>query len=239
MYTQILTPRQAEVITIPQLCDFARVDTPAQYLTTSPVTVNPTWTTYQLFIDAATDTVESIAATACLYEQILETYDCFPGQQDTRSYYLNELASIFAPLPYYSYYGYPLLDSIEMVRRPVLVPSSSPVINNVVVTYYDINGNLQTLDPTTYTVYGDKITMNVGNIWPMTDRRKDCVQVTYWVGYSATDPTKVPSQLQLAILFLASHFVDNRSIVAVESTSEIAFTLNKILQPFKSYRIAR
>jgi hypothetical protein len=321
MYIKTITPRQSEVITVPQLCNFARVDCPEQstntipaitfpvvsgvvdgtnpiftfpapptpnppvisiyvggiYQTvtsdytlnysnantwtitfidapaigpvtvqlfsgtasnTSPATLTDDWLMYQLFIDAATDTVESIAAQACLYEQILQTADYYPGQGDPRNYLATELQYAITATPYW-WFGFPPKDSIELVRRPVLVPGGSPVTNNVTVTYVDPWGNPQTLDPSTCTVFADKITLNVGHIWPVTSRMADCVQVTYWAGYSATDPTQVPSQLRMAILFLAAHFVDVRQIVTIEPTSEVGMTLSRMLQSFKSYRVPR
>jgi hypothetical protein len=240
MYQMTIQPRQASVVSVPQLCNFARVDVPQQYVTgMSPQTLTDEWANTQLFIDAATDTVENMAATACLTEQILETYDCFPGQGDPRNM-LNYQQNVdyYTATPWW-YWGFPASPAIELVRRPVIVPSTSPLTNAVTVQYYDINGVQQTLDPSTYTVFADKITLNVGQVWPMTSRHEDCVQITYWAGFSPDDPAAVPAQLKLAIMFLAAHFLDNRSIVAIEPTSEIGFTLNRMLQQFKSYRIAR
>jgi hypothetical protein len=239
MYQQILQPRSGPIVTIPQLCNFARVDVPEQFVSgSSPQTLTDDWDTMQLFIDAATDTVEIMAATACLNEQVLETYDYFPGQQDPRNYLYSELNYAFTATPYW-WYGFPTKDSIELVRRPVIVPSTSPVANALTVTYNDPNGVQQTLDPASYKVFADKITLNVGFQWPITDRRQDCIQITYWAGYSADDPTQVPAQLRMAIMFLGSHFLDNRAVIAVEPTSEIALTLTRMLQNFKSRRIAR
>jgi hypothetical protein len=241
MYQQIVTPRTAPVISVPQLCNFARVDVPQQYVTgASPQTETPDWSMYELFISAATDEIESMAATACLQEQVLETYDYFPGQGDPRNilnYQLN-LNYTYTATPWW-WWGFPTTDSIDLVRRPVIVPSGSPLTNAVSVQYYDTTGALQTLDPSTYTVFADKITLNVGQVWPLTDRHEDCVQITYWAGYDPSNPANVPARLQMAILFLAAHFVDNRSVAAVEPTSEVALTLKRMLQSFRSYRIPR
>jgi uncharacterized phiE125 gp8 family phage protein len=144
----------------------------------------------------------------------------------------------FTATPYW-WYGFPTKDSIELVRRPVLVPTLSPVANTLTIQYNDPNGVQQTLDPASYTVFANKITLNIGFQWPVTDRRQDCIQITYWAGYSENDPMQVPAQLRMAIMFLGSHFLDNRAIIAVEPTSEIAVTLSKMLQSFKSCRIAR
>jgi hypothetical protein len=230
MYQRILTPRSGPIVTITQLCNFARVDVPEAGSDDEDTIIT--------FIAAATDTVEIAAATACFNEQMLETYDYFPGQQDPRNYLYSELNYAFTATPYW-WYGFPTNDSIELVRRPVLVPTLSPVANTLTIQYNDPNGVQQTLDPASYTVFANKITLNIGFQWPVTDRRQDCIQITYWAGYSENDPMQVPAQLRMAIMFLGSHFLDNRAIIAVEPTSEIAVTLSKMLQSFKSCRIAR
>ena len=137
------------------------------------------------------------------------------------------------------WYGFPTVDSIELVRRPVIVPSGSPLTNTLTVNYNDTDGNPQVLDPASYTVYADKITLNVGYAWPVTDRRQDCISVKYWAGYSLNDPTQVPSRLVMAILYLANHFFNVRQIVTVEPTSEINLTLCRMLRTFRSMRLPR
>lgn len=239
MFEQILTNRQTPVVTVNQLCNFARVDVPQQYVTgSSPAVLTDDWNMHELFIEAATDTIESMAAQACLNEQVLLTFDFFPGQSDPRNYLFNEFAYAITATPWW-WYGFPSKDSIELVRRPVLVPGGSPLTNAVTVQYNDPYGVQQTMDPSTYTVFANKIVLNVGEQWPLTDRRQDCIQITYWAGYSLTDPTKVPPRLQMAIMFLAAHFVDNRNIVSVEPTSEIGMTLNRMLCSYRSWRIPR
>ena len=91
------------------------------------------------------------------------------------------------------------------MRRPVQT-SVSPLVAPV-VTYNDANGVPQTLDPSTYTVSCNKITLNVGCTWPITDRRQDCIQIAYMAGYGATADA-VPSPLKLAVMFLAAHFYE-------------------------------
>jgi hypothetical protein len=192
----------------------------------------------QLFISAATDQVESMAAQACLTEQVLLTFDFFPNQQDPRNFLQYELSYAYNITPWW-WFGFTQSDSIELVRRPVVVPSGSPVTNTVTIQYNDVGGVLRIFDPINYTVQMDKICLNVGSTWPLTDRRQDCIQISYWAGYSATDPTQVPARLQMAILYLATHFWENRSIVSAEPTSQVSLTLNTILQPFRLMRIPR
>jgi hypothetical protein len=234
MYQQIVTPRTEPVVTPSQLASFGRFDLPPQFVT------GPCPDDYgmlEIMIEAATDEVESMAAQACLNEQILETYDFFPGQQDPRNMFFG-LSYTYTTNPWW-WYGFPTKDSIELVRRPVIVPSGSPITNSLTVTYTDENGDPQTLDPSTYTVFADKITLNVGQQWPVTSRTQDCIQVTYWAGYSADDPTQVPPRLIMAILYLANHMYSVRQVISVEPTSEIGLTLRRMLNSFRSMRIPR
>lgn len=237
MYQAIITPRSAPAVTPEQLASFGRFDIPQKYVYGSETEYTADYLLIQTFIEAATDEVENMAAQACLNEQVIETYDFFPGQQDPRNMFFG-LNYSYTTNPWW-WYGFPTKDSIELVRRPVLVPSGSPVTNNLTITYNDTDGNLQTLDPSTYTVAYDKVTLNVGCAWPETDRRQDCIQVTYWAGYSADDPTKVPARLVMAILYLANHFYDVRQVITVEPTSQVGLTLCRMLNSFRSMRIPR
>lgn len=110
--------------------------------------------------------------------------------------------------------------------------------NPCIVQYYDQNGILQTWNTTNYSILDDKICLSVGNWWPNTDRRQDCIQVQYWAG-NATTPANVNPRLQMAVMFLAAHFWENRSLVAIEPTSEIHGTLCAMLSGFRTFRIPR
>jgi hypothetical protein len=112
------------------------------------------------------------------------------------------------------------------------------VTNPVVVQYYDQMGVLCTWNSTNYFVLDDKIGLVVGNWWPLTDRRQDCIQIQYWAGNTSA-PASVNARLQMAVMFLANHFWENRTIVAVEPTSEVFHTLCLMLSAFRSYRVPR
>ena len=234
MFEQIITPRTSAVCTPEQLAAFGRFDCPPQYLCESPQVLNPDYELIQTFIDAATDHVEVLAATAILPEQVLLTFDSFPDQADPRLVWDYLLYSFDLIALWWR--GHPTKESIEPVRRPVLTLSSPQVdsITNPVVTYNNPEGVPTVLDPESYTVFANKLTLNVGYHWPPTDRRQDCVQVTYWAGHY-----NVPSRLLLAVMFLANHFSENRAVVSVENTSQIHLTLCAILKPYMSFRIPR
>ena len=236
MFQQILQRRAQPIITPQQLAAFGRFDLPEQFVFgSSPAVLTDEWELLLTFISAATDEVEEMAATACLTEQVLEVYDVFPGQEDRHREY--SLFYQYAADPFG--FGFPRKDSIELVRRPVIVPSGSPVANPVVVTFNDPEGNLVTLDPSTYTVFANCITLNVGHHWPHTDRRENAVQVTYFAGYSQDDLEQVPSRMKMAIMYLANNFVQNRMVLTVEPTSETGLTLCRMLNSFRSMRIPR
>jgi hypothetical protein len=91
--------------------------------------------------------------------------------------------------------------------------------NPLIVTYNDPNGALQIWNTIYYTVGFNKITLTVGSLWPITDRRQDCIQISYWAGSAATDTTQVPPRLLMAIMFLASHFWENRTIISTDPTT--------------------
>ena len=228
MYQQIITERSIPVVTPEMVASFGRFNVPSSD--------TDDYNLLLTMIEAATDQVETMAATACLNEQVLETYDFFPGQADPRTEF--GLTYQYMTIPFW-WYGFPTKQSIELVRRPVIVPSGSPITNDLVVTYSAPDGTAQIFDSSNYTVFADKITLNVNCEWPQTDLTQDCVQITYWAGYSENDPTQVPARLVMAILYLSVHMYQVRQLVTVEPTTEVGFTLCKMLSSFRSLRIPR
>ena len=240
MYQQILTKRATPVVTPEQLAAFGRFDVPDQYDTSSPPNLTADYELLLEFIEAATDAVETIAAVACISEETLLTFDFFPGQQDPRQVYNYQISFAFDWTPLW-WYGFPTADSIELVRRPVQdgTAGSPPTHPAPVVEYMDINGAIQTMDPTTYTVFANKITLLPGSFWPRTAaRRSDTVRVTHWCGYGET-PDTVPAKLKTAIKFLANWWHENRLAAGTEPTTEVKFTLNALLAEFRLGRIPR
>src|ERR1700730_16983780 len=156
MYQSILIPRSMPVVTVEQQCAFSRIDVPQR----SPVSEN--YLLFEQFIDAATDQVETIASVATTYQTVFETYDYFPDQQDPRVMYDYQLSYGYNWTPLW-WFGFPSVDSIELIRRPVIL-SESPLIVPI-VEYMDINGDFQTFDPSNYTVFADKITLNATANW--------------------------------------------------------------------------
>lgn len=79
----------------------------------------------------------------------------------------------------------------------------SPLVDVVSVQFYDLNGELQTLDPQDYFVDNMSEPGTVmpapGRAWPVTAVRKHAVQVVYRCGYGL-DHTSVPPAIQSYIL---------------------------------------
>jgi len=334
---RIITPAASPVITPERLAAFGRFDVPQQYVTgSSPQVETDDYALLEVFIDAATDQVETMAQWACQLEEVYYTLDFFPNTNDPRNFLQYELSYAFAITPWW-WWGFPTKDSIEFVRRPAQVPaftgspanvtavavannivtvtttlnpavgsvvilkdtaegdisdpsttpSTVPFLNGVplkvltasdsqftaqfnnfyttagagvvtpesytnnsdtgtaqvwanpcIVTYFDQNGVLCTWNSTNYYVQDSKLALAVGSWWPLTDRRQDCIQITYWAGNTST-PADVSSRLQMAIMFLANHFWENRTIVSVDPTNEVWGTLCMMLSSYRTARIPR
>jgi hypothetical protein len=181
-----------------------------------------------------------MAAVSCISQEILLTFDFFPGQQDPRQLYNYQIGYAYDWTPWW-WYGFPSADSIELVKRPVLdaFEYSPPNHPDPVVNYMDVDGNMQVMDPTLYQVFADKITLLPGNFWPRAAaRRQDVIRIDYWTGYSET-PDGVPARLKQAIKFLANWWYEERLPVGTEPTQEVMMTLCSLLAPFRSGRIPR
>jgi hypothetical protein len=234
MFEQLITPRVNPVVLPADLASFGRFDLPVQY-DPSPPTVSSDYALIQTFIDAASDAVEQMVGGSCCSQQWLITFDFFPGTQDPRQLYNYQLGWAYNWIPLW-WYGFPVTDSIELIRRPVEVGGSPPL--DPIVYYDDPNGDEQILDPTTYICRCDKITLLPGQYWPPTSRLQDCIRINYSAGYSV-DNSLVPSRLKTAIMFLAAWWYENRMPAGTEPSQEIKFTLSNLIGPFKSNRIPR
>jgi len=238
LFEQLVSPRTNPAVTPEELASFARFDCPAQFDTASPPNVTADYQAILDYIDAATDTVEQLTARATTSQRWLLTLDFFPGQQDPRQLLNYQMGYAYDWTPFWWFGAWPK-DSIELIRRPVKDGSTESPPDPPVITYIDDNGDEQTLDPTTYEVFADKITLNVGVNWPnMISRRQDCVRIEYGAGYGDTADL-VPSRLKMAIKFLAGWWYENRMPVGTEMTYEVMMTMSSLLGSFKMLRIPR
>jgi hypothetical protein len=238
LFEQLITPRTNPAVTPEDLASFARFELPDQYDDASPPNVTADYQLILDYIDAATDAVEELTARATTSQTWLLTLDFFPGQSDPRTLLNYQMGYAYDWTPFWWFGAWPM-DSIELIRRPVNPTSTTSPPIPLVVTYTDDNGVVQTLDPTTYTVFADKITLNVGESWPnMVSRRQDCVRIEYPCGYGDTADS-VPSRLKLAIKFLAGWWWESRIPVCTEMTYEVLMTMSSLLGSFKLMRIPR
>jgi uncharacterized phiE125 gp8 family phage protein len=238
MFEQLVTPRANPVLTPEDLAAFGRWDVPTQYDSSSPPLVTPEYALILEYIESATDYIEQMAAVATTSQRWLLTLDFFPGQQDPRQLLNYQLGYAYDWTPFWWFGTWPK-ESIELIRRPVIDGSLDSPPDALTVTYFDDSGVEQTLDPTTYEVFANKITLLVGSAWPdMISRRQDCIRIEYPCGYG-DDASDVPPRLRTAIRFLANWWYENRLPVGVEPTSEVLLTLSSLLGPFKMMRIPR
>jgi hypothetical protein len=234
MYEQLLIARQNPVVTVEQLASFSRFDIPTQYDTSSPPQITADYQLLLTMIEAASDAVSQMAALSCCQETWLWTLDFFPGTADPRQLYNYQLAWNYSWVQ--SWWGGFPTDSIEFIRRPLMVGGSPPL--DPVVTYDDPFGNTQILSSSLYNVRANKITLQSGNYWPPTSRLADCIRIQYTAGYSVDD-SLVPSRLQMAVMFLAGWWFENRLAVGTEPTTSVKYTLESLIQPFRMMRIPR
>ncbi|MBB5066148.1 head-tail connector protein [Granulicella mallensis] len=110
------------------------------------------------------------------------------------------------------------------------------------ITYLDVNGTQQTLDPSTYNVDNTsepaRIVPSINLTWPTTDYYiPGSVRVTFVAGSYGDGVTvdTCPQLIKQAILLLVSHFYFNRTAVTTEKLSTIPLGVDALLTPYKFY----
>ena len=120
---------------------------------------------------------------------------------------------------------------VATLRMPPLLSVSS-------VTYYDENGDSQTLSSSKYHVdtatEPGRVVLDDGEAWPTLDQRPAAATITYVAGVaSAAD---VPDAAKLATLQLIGHWFENREAIAfggnpVELPHAVSALINQIKVP--------
>lgn len=124
-------------------------------------------------------------------------------------------------------------------RTPYILLPRPKLIGVVSVTYLDLTGTRQTLDPSQYDVDFDAepatISPAPGSYWPAALWRKGSIQITYTSGYGS-DPTAVPAPLQLAILMLVGHWYENREATVLPDSGtgvvSVPLGITELLQAY-------
>ena len=110
------------------------------------------------------------------------------------------------------------------------------------ITYLDVTGTLQTLDPSTYIVdpasEPARIVPAINLTWPVTDYYiPGSVKVTYVAGTwgDGVETRTCPMAIQQAILLLAGHLYANREAVSGNNLKTVPLGVDALLNPYKFY----
>lgn len=162
-------------------------------------------------IEAARDLAERQTGLALLTQTWRETFDWFPSRNRT-----GHDAAAF-----------------DIARAPLISVSS--------ITYYDENGDQQTVDSSLYVVDTDnrlrpRVTLAHGQSWPGIQNRPNAVSITYVAGYGATSAS-VPPAIRHAVLLMLGHWYENREAVSEKSMSEPPFAVRALLDSVDTRRV--
>jgi uncharacterized phiE125 gp8 family phage protein len=110
----------------------------------------------------------------------------------------------------------------------MLWPPRNPLRSVTSITYIDLNGATQTLDPAKYIIDTSgpqgRISPAFGLYWPPTQMRIDAVNVTFTAGYST-----VPEAIKLAICQIAAAWFDQREAITFDQPMEIPIGAKTLL----------
>lgn len=117
-------------------------------------------------------------------------------------------------------------------REPIRL-FRSPLIAVTAITYIDIAGETQTLDPANYIVDADgrppRIAPAPMKCWPSTDCRLNAASVTYNAGHASA--AAVPGTLKAAIKMLVAHWYEQRQpVVTGTIATDIPLTVTSLLR---------
>lgn len=99
-----------------------------------------------------------------------------------------------------------------------VLPMAGPLQSVSSVKYYDINGTLQTLGPSTYVVdtasVPGRVLLATGQSWPSLQCRESWrIEVTYVVGHTTT--ASIPHGYKAGTRLMVDHLWENRGAVQV------------------------
>lgn len=137
--------------------------------------------------------------------------------------------------------------SLDRFPTEVCIPMG-PVIEIVSISYVDMGGAKQTLDPADYQwrkgFLEARIQAAPGASWPATRDQLGAVTVKFTAGYPGTEKetpelAMVPESLRVAMLMLIAHWNENRETSIVgEVPADVQFGFDAILNQFRVGRIA-
>lgn len=95
-----------------------------------------------------------------------------------------------------------------------------PVIEIVSIQYYDLGGDVQTLDSDLYELDADtrQIRLTPGAVIPAIGTRWNAVKVTVNAGY--TEPAEVPATAQQAMILRVANWFENRDMMIADNIAQ-------------------
>lgn len=134
-----------------------------------------------------------------------------------------------------------VLDGFPASGSAIELPTT-PIRSITSITYYDGNGDNQTLDSAEYSLATWHAIQNVypvSGAWPDTQERENAVTVTYVAGHAAK-PSVVPAAIREAVLLRAAtraSMSEEQGVgnVSWEMSEMLAF--NALLAPFRNLHV--
>lgn len=113
-----------------------------------------------------------------------------------------------------------------------LVLPRSPVSSITSITYTDLNGDTQTVDPDIYVLSEGREPSFVepvfGRRWPIASYGPNVVEITFVVGHAR--PELVPASVKLAVKMMTAHWYDNREVLAEDrKIAQVPFGIEVLL----------
>lgn len=113
------------------------------------------------------------------------------------------------------------------------------------ITYVDVNGDTQTLDPSLYLVDYGRNPVVIAHAhqaqFPSVQRQLGCVKINFTCGYG-DDPSDVPADILHAVRLLVGHYYLNREAVvgigSRDTPQELPFGVGPILSNYKPITFA-
>lgn len=121
----------------------------------------------------------------------------------------------------------------------ILLPGA-PVKSIAAVTYLDVNGDEQTVDPADYRLDVDaepaRLEPAFGKSWPASRFVKGAVKIDYVLGEN--DAADVPADLIDAVCLLVAHRYENREAVAEGAMSAVPLGFESIVREYQRGAVA-
>jgi len=129
--------------------------------------------------------------------------------------------------------NFPCSSWIEIPHSPLQSISS--------IQYIDGEGDTQTFSSSLYNVSvareRGRIQLNIGEVWPQTQRRQDAVIITAVVGYGAAR-SAVPEPIKQAMLLMLGHWYNQREDVVFGVVgTKVPNTSQALLSPYTSFEV--